>query len=194
MLFGRGFFANMVFENAAWDFKTLDFDSGVKLADDKFAATLNATDPNLKDFEKHGGKLILYHGWSDIAIPPVSTVAYYNKVVATMGAKKAERFTRLYMAPGMQHCFGGPGPSSFEQFGVGPAGDAQHDALVALEQWVEKDAAPDKIIATKYANDMNPASGVKMTRPLCVYPRVAKYRGSGDINDAANFVCAAGKN
>jgi hypothetical protein len=192
MQFGRGFFAFMVFDDPAWDFKTFNFDTGVKLADEKLAATLNATDPNLKDFEKRGGKLILYHGWSDIAIPPANTVAYYQNVQKTMGAK-ADDFSRLYMAPGMQHCFSGPGPSWFNQFGTRTAGDAQHDALTALEQWVEKDAAPGAIIAAKYANDMDPASAVKTTRPLCPFPQEAKYKGSGDANDAANFVCVTPK-
>lgn len=110
-----------------------------------------------------------------------------------MGAKSAASSVRLFMAPGMQHCFGGPGPNAFSQFGTGPAGDAQHDAVVALEQWVEKGAAPEKIIATKYVNDMNPAGGVKMTRPLCAFPEVARYKGTGDTNEAANFVCSAEK-
>jgi hypothetical protein len=190
MQFGRGFFANMVFNDPAWDFKTLNFDTGVKLADDKLAATLNATDPSLKTFERRGGKLILYHGWSDIAIPPANTVDYYQSVLASMGAKDAARFIRLFMAPGMQHCLGGPGPNSFNQFGTRPKGDAQHDALTALEEWVEKGAAPEKIIATKYSNDLNPAASPQMTRPLCPFPQIAKYKGSGDANDAANFVCA----
>jgi Tannase and feruloyl esterase len=189
MLFGRGFFSNMVFSDPAWDFKTFNFDTGVKLTDEKFAATLNATDPDLKEFKKRGGKLVLFHGWSDIAIPPINTVDYYKSVLAAVGAKDASSFTRLFMAPGMQHCMEGPGPSSFNQFGARPAGDAQHDALTALEEWVEKGAAPEKVIATKYQDSMNPAAGVQMTRPLCPFPQVAKYKGSGDANDAANFVC-----
>jgi feruloyl esterase len=155
---------------------------------------LNATDPNLKQFEKRGGKLILYHGWSDIAIPPANTVAYYKSVLAAMGAKDSGGFTRLFIAPGMQHCLGGPGPNFFNQFGTRAAGDAQHDALTALEEWVEKGVAPEKIIAAKYANDLEPNAAVKVTRPLCAYPQVAKYKGSGDANDATSFVCAPGRN
>jgi hypothetical protein len=192
-LFGNGFFKNMVFDNPAWDFKTFNFDSGVKLADDKQARVLNATDPNLQDFQKRGGKLILYHGWSDIAIPPLNTIAYYNSVVHAMGEKNTASFVRLFMAPGMQHCGGGPGPNVFGQWAVARDDDSQDGALAALEQWVEKGTAPDKIIATKRANDQDPASAVKMTRPLCAFPQVARYKGAGDTNDAANFVCAATK-
>ena len=189
--FGYGFFANMVFNDTAWDFKTFNFDTGVKIADDKQGANLSATDANLKLFMARGGKLILYHGWSDVAIPPLSTIQYYNRVEAKMGARETDSFVRLFMVPGMQHCGGGPGPNSFGDQGA--KSDAQHDIYLALEQWVEKGTAPEKIIATKYVSDFNPAQGVKMTRPLCPYPQIAKYKGTGDTNDAANFACVAGK-
>jgi feruloyl esterase len=106
-----------------------------------------------------------------------------------MGMKAADAFVRLYMAPGVQHCGGGPGPDSFGASG-GPK-DPEHNMAVALEQWVEKGTAPSAIIATKYG-DGDPGKGAKMTRPLCPYPQVAKYKGSGDPNDAGNFVCASG--
>ena len=189
--FGYGFFANMVFNDAAWDFKTFNFDTGVKIADDKQNANLSATDPNLKPFKARGGKLIIYHGWSDVAIPPLGTIHYYNTVESAMGARETDAFVRLFMVPGMQHCGGGPGPNSFGDSGT--ATDAQHDIYQALELWVEKGTPPEKIIATKYVSDFNPAQGVKMTRPLCPFPQVAKYKGTGDTNDAANFVCVAGK-
>ena len=188
-LFSTGFFANMVFDNAAWDFKTFNFDGDVKTADDKQAANLNATDPNLKPFRQRGGKLIIYHGWSDAAIQPLNAIDYYNSVEKKMGASDTNTFVRLYMAPGMQHCGGGPGPASFGQYGFGTQLDPQHNMFSALEQWVEKGVAPDRIIATKYNTEMDPTKGVKMTRPLCPYPQVAKYKGSGDTNDEANFVC-----
>jgi feruloyl esterase len=192
--FTTGFFINMVFDDPAWDFKTLGIDAGVKIADDKQARTLNATDPNLKAFKARGGKLIIYHGWSDAAIPPLNAIDYYNSVVTTMGPQDTDRFVRLYMAPGMQHCGGGPGPTSFGQFGMPNAPtDPQHNMSAALEQWVEKGIAPDKIIATKYVSDLNPAQGVKMTRPLCPFPQIAKYKGTGEINDESSFVCVQGK-
>lgn len=190
--FSVGFFANMVYENAAWDYKTFNFDKDVQFVDGKDGPILNATDPNLKAFKARGGKLIMYHGWSDSAIEPVNAINYYDSVTAAMGRQDTDAFLRLYMAPGMQHCGGGPGPNSFGQNGPGP-GDAKHNVYAALEQWVEKGLAPDKIIATKYVSDFNPAQGVKMTRPLCPYPQVAKYKGEGDTNDERNFVCEAGK-
>jgi len=192
--FGNGFFANMMFGNPAWDFKTFNFDVDVKLTDDKEGHTLNATDPNLKSFKTRGGKLLIYHGWSDAAIPAPSAIEYYNSVEAAMGSAETNAFLRLFLAPGMQHCGGGPGPNSFGQFGAnGAPRDPQHNIFLALEQWVEKSTAPGKIIATKYVNDMDPAQGVKLTRPLCPYPQIAKYKGTGDTNDEANFVCAPGK-
>jgi Tannase and feruloyl esterase len=190
--FGTQYFTNMVYQNAQWDPKTFNVDDAVKQADAKTAAALNSVDPDLKGFEARGDKLILYHGWSDAAISPVNTINYYNSVVAAMGQSETNRFVRLYMVPGMQHCGGGPGPDVFGQSGSGPANDPEHNAYLALEQWVEKDAAPSHLIATKYADESNPASGIKMTRPLCPYPEVAKYKGTGDLNDAANFVCAPG--
>ncbi len=190
-LFGTGFFANMQYNDPAWDFRTFDFDTGVKLTDDKEAAVLNATDADLKPFRSHGGKLILYHGWSDAAIPPANAINYYNSVVVALGQDGTNSFARLYMAPGMQHCGGGPGPDSFGQWGGATPADPQHNIYRALEQWVEKGAAPGQIIATKYS-DADPPQ-VKMTRPLCPYPQIAKYKGSGDSSDAGNFTCAAGK-
>jgi feruloyl esterase len=192
-LFGTNYFSNMVYDNPAWDYKTLNFDTGVKASDDKEASNLNATNPNLKAFEARGGKLIIYHGWSDAAISAYNTIDYYNSMVAAMGAKDTNSFVRVFMAPGMQHCAGGPGPNSFGQFNLGSsAPDPLHNINIALEQWVEKGVAPDRLVATKFVTESNPAGGVKMTRPLCPFPQVAKYKGTGDTNDEANFVCAAG--
>lgn len=189
--FGTNYFGDMVYENPAWDFRSFDVDKGLQLADNKTARFLNATDTNLKPFQSRGGKLILYHGWSDAAISPLNTIQYYKKAVADMDVQIAESFLRLYMVPGMQHCAGGPGPSFFGQLTSSKtAGDLQHDIQTALDQWVEKGLKPDKIVATKYVNDSDPAQGVKMTRPLCPYPQIAKYNGTGEVNDAANFVCA----
>jgi feruloyl esterase len=190
--FGTQYFTNMVYEQAGWDYKTFNVDQATKLADSKTARALNATDPNLKPFRARGGKLILYHGWGDVAIPAPNTIDYYNRVVATMGPRNTDSFLRLFMAPGMQHCGGGPGPNSFGQGANSPPYDSEHNIYTAVEQWVEKGVAPSKIIATKYVDDFNPERGIKMTRPLCPYPQVAKYKGTGDTNDAANFVCAPG--
>src|SRR5262249_12905059 len=137
--FSTNFFANMVFDDPAWDFKTFDFDRDVKITDEKQAGNLNATNPDLKAFKLHGGKLILYHGWSDAAIQPLNSIDYYNSVTKAMGASEANAFLRLYMASGMQHCGGGPGPDVFGQYGSSPGPtDPQHSMFSALEEWVEK--------------------------------------------------------
>jgi feruloyl esterase len=96
---------------------------------------------------------------------------------------------RLYMVPGMQHCFGGPGPDDFGAFYSISPPDASHDMSVALEHWVEQGVVPTQIIASK-RQSLDPRSPVTRTRPLCPYPQVARYKGSGNADDAANFVCA----
>jgi feruloyl esterase len=182
--FGTQFYKNMVFENAQWDFHAFQVNRDMKVADDRLARTLNATDPDLKRFEQRGGKLILYHGWSDAAIPPFSAIDYYQSVVKKMGSGEANRFVRLYMAPGMQHCGGGPGLTSFGQGFEPPR--VSPGMAAALEQWVEQGSAPDRIVAAKVQD-----GAVVRTRPLCPYPQVAKWNGSGSTDDAANFSCVA---
>jgi feruloyl esterase len=174
--FGTQFFKNMVYATPAWDYRTFDVDRDTKAADEKAAGMLNATDPDLKRFKDRGGKLILYHGWSDAAIPATNAIDYYTSAVSKMGAKSAGEFVRLFMVPGMQHCGGGSGPNSF-------------DMDAAMERWVEEGVAPEQIIATKYKTGANRASGVLRTRPLCAYPEVARWKGTGSTDDAANFVC-----
>lgn len=186
--FGSQFFTNMIYEKADWDYRTFNFAEGSKVAEAKTAAALNSNDPNLTAFRARGGKLIMYHGWNDPAIPALNTINYFESVEARMGKRDRESFLRLFMVPGMEHCGGGPGPNAFGAGGSGSS-DPEHNMYRALEQWVEQGVAPARIIATKYNNDRNPAQGVKMTRPLCAFPNVAKYKGSGDTNDATNFAC-----
>jgi len=187
--FGTQFFKNMVFDNTAWDYHTFNADRDTQAADDKQSRNLNATDPNLSRFRKRGGKLILYHGWSDAAIAAQNTIDYYDSVAAKMGDRQAASFVRLFMVPGMQHCGGGSGANTFGQFGAA-SGDADRDMDAALERWVEKGVAPERIVAAKRKSDLDPASAIVRTRPLCAYPLVARYQGSGSTDDAANFVCA----
>jgi feruloyl esterase len=185
------YWSNMVYEKPDWDYKTFALEPALKLAEEKNANVLDATDANLKPFQGRGGKLILYHGWNDPAIPALNTVNYYESVIAKMGQKDADSFLRLYMAPGMLHCGGGPGPDSFGQGGNLNFNDPTHSLYAALEQWVEKGTAPSTIIASKFeAEDRTHA---KMTRPLCPYPQAAKYKGSGDTNDAKSFECVEEK-
>ncbi len=185
-------FMNMVHNNPAWDYKSFDLEKDGKLADEKAAAHLNATNPNLKAFQARGGKLILYHGWSDAALPPVNTINYFQSVTAKLGERQTRGFVRLFMAPGMQHCAGGPGPNSFGQTVTSAQSDPQHDLTLALERWVEQGVAPDQIIAARRSG-ADPKSPATRTRPLCAYPQVARYKGSGSTDDAANFVCTTAK-
>jgi feruloyl esterase len=185
--FGINYFSNMVYDKADWDYKTFQVDSGLKAAEEKTAAALDAVSPDLKAFKARGGKLILYHGWDDPAITALSTVNYYDNVVTKMG-READSFVRLYMAPGVQHCGGGPGPDSYGEVGDLNPTDPKHSLDAALEQWVEKGTTPSSVTASKFSREDR--TDATMTRPLCPYPQAAKYKGSGDPNDAANFICA----
>jgi feruloyl esterase len=176
----------LVFANPDWDWKTFDFrdPAGYKAFTDdeaKHAPILNATDPNLREFRQRGGKLLQYHGWNDQLIAPQNSIDYYESVLGVFGAGQdraraiadVQSFYRLFMAPGMAHCGGGPGPNTF-------------DMQAALEGWVERGVAPDRIVATRAINGV-----VDRLRPLCPYPQIAVYKGAGDTNDAASFDCRA---
>ncbi len=186
--YGTQFFKHMVYTNPEWQFRTFDPDRDVAAADERMARYLNSTSPDLSEFQKRGGKLILYHGWSDAAIPAVNAINYYDSVNSKMGESNAAGFVRLYMVPGMEHCAGGLGPNAFGQGGT-PNGDRFHSVDAALEAWVEQGIAPDRIIATKYEVNNDAKSAVVRTRPLCPWPQVAKYKGAGSTDDAASFVC-----
>lgn len=189
--FGTQFFRNMVHKNPAWDYHTFDVDRDLKAADGAVGQTLNAVNPDLGAFQKRGGKLILFHGWSDAALPPTATIDYYRSVVAKLGQPQTDAFVRAYMVPGMQHCSGGPGADSFGILpGFPPAEpDPARNMSAAMVRWVEQGAAPSAIVATKYKG-RTPTDGVAFTRPLCPYPQVARYKGTGSADDAENFVCA----
>jgi pimeloyl-ACP methyl ester carboxylesterase len=195
-MFGSTYFADTVFSDLKWDYRTLNFDSDVQLADSKSAQILNSNNPDLSAFRAHGGKLIQYHGWGDAAIPPLSSIEYYQRVISFMTKtgyrESVEDFYRLFMVPGMGHCAGGLGANNFGNSGAFSllTIDADHDVVSALDRWVEKGIAPQKVIATGYV-DGALAKGVALTRPLCPYPQVAKYKGAGNTDDAANFVCVA---
>jgi Tannase and feruloyl esterase len=185
--FAHGYFGDMVYEKPDWDVRTFKVDDGFQAAQRKTKDALDAVNPDLSAFKKRGGKLILYHGWNDPAIPALNTVNYYNGVVTTMGHRDADSFVRLYMLPGVQHCWGGPGADAFGAVGNLTFDDPQQSVNAALQQWVEKGTAPGTIIAAKYEG--TDRQHAKMTRPLCVYPQKAKYKGTGDANDARNFAC-----
>lgn len=179
--FARSFFANFVFDNANWTLDQFDFDKSFDTAQARMASITDSDNPDMSAFKASGGKLLMYHGWSDAALPAEGTIRYFDQVRETMGADEVDQFAKLYMVPAMGHCFGGPGPNSF-------------DILGELDKWVEGAPAPDKIIASKYANDLAvflnmPTGPALSTRPLCAYPKVAKYTGEGSTTDAANFQC-----
>ncbi len=194
--FGGGYYSEMVYEKPDWDLKSFRVETGLSLAVEKTAHSLDSVNPDLKPFDSRGGKLLLYHGWNDPAIPALSTVNYYQSVVETLGKAQTESFVRLYMVPGMQHCFAGPGPDNFGQSPLWNP-DPRFNARTALELWVEKGTAPAAIIATKAlegsSGSGNAQSAPAMTRPLCPFPQVAQYKGSGDTNVAENFECAVAK-
>lgn len=184
-------FRYLVTGDPKWNPLTADVDAMLKESRAKTAADLDSTDPDLSRFAARGGKLILYHGWNDPAIPPGSTVAYYKSVEAKLGAAQTARFVRLYMIPGMEHCAGGPGASIFGQFGLETAKGPKYGVMDELTVWVEQDKPDERVIATKYARGADGKEHAVMTRPLCAYPEVAHYAGTGDATDAANYRCVA---
>jgi feruloyl esterase len=168
-----GMFRYVAHQDPAWDWRTFDLDRDVALVDEK-AGYIDVTDPDLRRFKARGGKLLIYHGWNDGgtggAISPLNTLNYYQSILDRMGPGQDD-WLRLFMVPGMAHCGGGPGPNQFA-------------VLRALDGWREQGKAPDQITAYRVTNNR-----VDMTRPLCPYPQVAVYKGTGSTNDAASFTC-----
>ena len=178
----------VVLADSNWDWRSFDlsdprFHDAWVDGNRKFAPILSAIDPDLRAFRGRGGKLIQYHGWSDQLISPQFSIDYYASVVSfnapgqrdtTAALADVQRFYRLFMVPGMAHCFGGDGPTVF-------------DMQRAIEDWVEHGVAPDSVIATR----TGPNGVPDKRRPLCPYPKVAVYKGNGDTNDAASFSCRA---
>jgi tannase/feruloyl esterase len=161
-------FKYFVAEDSSWDYATYDLSHWTH--DVRLAGTfLNATDPDLSAFAAHGGKLILFHGWSDPALNPLATIAYYERVAKRDPKSLAN--VRLYLLPGVLHCAGGAGPD-------------QVAFLSALRDWVERDEAPDRLIASKLDRGR-----VMRTRPVCPYPQHAAYMGRASTDSASSFVC-----
>jgi len=172
LAFAESFMRYMAFgkPDASYDVKTFDFEKDPDRMGD-IRRLLNATDPDLSAFRSRGGKLLMYFGWADAALTPFMAIDYYEKALATNGPDTRD-FFRLFMVPGMFHCRGGVGTDRF-------------DAMTTLINWVENGTAPDSIPAARVDGDQ-----VKRTRPLCPYPRVARYKGSGSVDDLASFACA----
>ena len=164
----------MLPEKPAWTVNTFNPDRDIPVLEKQLGPTLDAANPDLHPFEARGGKLIMYHGWADPLLSPYNTLDYYSHVVQTMGGPQAtDRFLRLFMVPGMEHCRGGPGPDTF-------------NAVASLDEWVEHGAPPERIVASYKGND---GKTVERTRPLCRYPQVARYKGTGSTDEAASFDC-----
>lgn len=177
-LFGDG-----VHRDANWNARQFRIASDLPAIDR--VMNLHADDPDISAFVKRGGKLILYQGWADPLVAPQTTVGYYETVLRRLG-KSASRSIRLFMAPGVEHCRGGAGPDLFGGAGGdAPLKDPQHDLLSALERWVKEDVAPEQVIAVR----KNAVGEPTVSRPLCAYPRRARYLGRGRTSEAANFRC-----
>jgi feruloyl esterase len=191
------FFRYWVFDDPHWDWWTFNWGSDVDVIDHKIGTVFNATSTDLREFESHHGKLIMFMGWQDPVGAADEAINYYDAVEATASGSQAARrkqtqaFLRLYMVPGMAHCAGGPGATHFSNAtrdSAPPVSDAQHDMAVALEEWVERGVAPGTLIATKFDKESGPDCKIVFQRPLCVYPQVARYEG-GPTHSAASFVC-----
>jgi feruloyl esterase len=170
---GDSAIALMLQQTPAWTVATFNADKDIPALVQRFDADLGATNPDLSAFKARGGKLIMYHGWADQLLSPYNSIDYYESVTQKLGPAQTDGFLRLFMVPGMQHCAGGPGPNEF-------------DAVDALVKWVEHDQAPAQMVARHVT-----AGKIDRTRPLCVYPQVAKYKGAGNTDEAASFTCAA---
>jgi feruloyl esterase len=170
--FGNGIMKYFVYNDPDWIYKNYNYDT-LRKDSERVAETLNATNPDLSAFRKRGGKLIIYTGWSDAAAPALAVIGYYEDVLAH--DKTAAEDVRLFMMPGVEHCFGGPGPS-FVNF------------LTEIDKWVESGIAPEQIAAYWLDEKFQPTG----SRLLCTYPKVAKYDGKGDPRDVSSFNCVDG--
>ena len=169
------FFKYFVFKDPKWDYKTrpMNFDSDVALADRPDIAAVNAVDPDLRKFFARGGKLLLVEGWSDSSVPPKVAINYYKAVVDKTGARPVRESMRFFMVPGMGHGVGTTGEENFN-----------YDALGVIEQWKQTGKAPEELVFDHYKNGMMVGK-----RLVCQYPKVPTYKGSGNTEDPASFVC-----
>lgn len=178
------FWRYWVFDDPQWNWWTFDFDRDVSYAYAKIAPLVDQTSADLSAFKSAGGKLMVYHGWSDPVVSAYDSIGYYDRVLDAQGSRNAlDAFYRLFLVPGMGHCSGGPGATTLRVDGDA-APDPSRDVLAAMDRWVEQGTPPDDFVASRTA-----AGSVQRARPLCAYPKQAVYRGTGDPDDAANYAC-----
>jgi len=182
---GADMYRYAVFQDKHWDPASFVLERDLPIARERLKSLIS-DDVDLTPFASRNARLILYHGWDDSGPSPYNSINYYEAVRRKVGDQKTDSFFRMFMVPGMYHCGGGPGPNNFGNAGDPPVLDAHHDVLMALEQWVERGAAPERIIASNVK-----AGRVERSRPLCPYPKAARYKGTGSIDVAENFSCVA---
>ncbi len=164
-------FRYVAFDNPGFTLADMDFGKTYEAAEAKIGPLMHV-DTHLKPFFDHGGKLLLYIGWNDFH-NPTELISYYQWL-GRDGGPLAAAGSRLFTLPGMNHCMGGEGCDTFDKLG-------------AIDAWVSQGRAPQEMISSKYDR----SGKLLRTRPICAYPRVAQYKGNGDINDAASFACVA---
>ena len=179
------FYRFMIFQNPSWDLTMLDFDRDPSVAEQKVGQMLNPMSSDLSGFAKRGGKIIIYHGWADDMVPSQVSIDYYDSVNSKLGPKQLEEFYRLFMVPGMWHCSSGPDVLLRSEDAMAIPLEPERDMLTALEQWVERNHAPNSFVASR----LNKDGTIERTQLLCPYPSVATFGGTGDPMLAQNWQC-----